>query len=115
MVDSVWGELPRHYAGVDIDGFVAMPNHIHGIVVLTSVGAGPGACPENGQPRGVAPTMPLPDVIHRFKSLTTARYRQGVTEKGWPTFCARLWQRIHVVLDNFALRGDTWHRSWNGG
>lgn len=41
MVQSVWAELPRHYAGVDIDGFVVMPNHIHGIVNLTLVGASP--------------------------------------------------------------------------
>ena len=39
-----------------VDGFLAMPNNVHGILVLTSVGAGPGACPVNGQPRGVAPT-----------------------------------------------------------
>ena len=43
MVQLVWSELAQHYAGVEIDGFVVMPNHIHGIVILTSVGAGPGA------------------------------------------------------------------------
>jgi len=85
----VWAELPRHYGGVDIDRFVAMPNPIHGIVILIFVGAGPCACPEKGQPRGVAPTMSLPDVVHRIKSLTTARYRQGVAEKGWREFCGR--------------------------
>ena len=37
--------------------------------------------------------MSLPDVVHRVKSLTTARYRQGVAEEGWPGFCGRLWQR----------------------
>jgi hypothetical protein len=59
-----------------------MPNHIHGIIILT-VGAGHCACPckgltIQGQPRGVAPTMKLSDVIHRFKSLTTTIYRQSV-------------------------------------
>ena len=64
MVESVWEELPRHYAGIDIDAFVAMPNHIHGIIMLLDgdvVGAGPRARPDNrksrpldGQPRGVA-------------------------------------------------------------
>lgn len=37
--------------------------------------------------------MSLSDVVHRCKSLTTARYRQGVTTQGWPPFPGRLWQR----------------------
>ena len=39
----VWDTLPRHYANVDLDIFVIMPNHIHGIIVMTDtsvVGAG---------------------------------------------------------------------------
>ena len=61
MVETVWSELPGHYLGVELDEFIVMPNHVHGIIVL--VGAGPRACPDQmgvptptGQPRGVAPT-----------------------------------------------------------
>jgi hypothetical protein len=43
MVHGVWHDMPHHYRGVDIDAFVVMPNHIHGIIIL--VGAGPSACP----------------------------------------------------------------------
>lgn len=50
MVQAVWDDLPRFYPGVEIDAFVIMPNHIHGILVLTAdpapVGAGPCACPD---------------------------------------------------------------------
>lgn len=63
MVKNIWNNLPTHYPGVLIDQFVIMPNHIHGIVVLSSVGAGLCACPNEGyaqhskgQPQGVAPT-----------------------------------------------------------
>jgi REP element-mobilizing transposase RayT len=100
MVQSVWNELPRHYPGVNIDASVVMPNHLHGIIMLTAVGAGPRACPDNGracpdngQPQGVAPTMSLINVVHRFKSLTTARYRHGVVQWNWRPFFGRLWQR----------------------
>jgi hypothetical protein len=48
---------------------------------------------DTGRPLGVAPTMSLPDVVHRFKSLTTARYRKGVLQDGWQPFPGRLWQR----------------------
>ncbi|TCL75296.1 transposase IS200 family protein [Hydrogenispora ethanolica] len=55
-----------------------------------------------GQPRGVAPTMDvpvgmktmkLPDIVHRFKTLTTKRYTDGVKQHGWDPFPGRLWQR----------------------
>jgi REP element-mobilizing transposase RayT len=113
MVKTVWDELPRHYPGADVDGFVVMPNHIHGIIVLITVGAGPCACPSDrhacqndGRPRGAAPTMSLMDVVHRFKSLTTARYRHYVVEKNWQPFPGRLWQRNyyeHIVRDENEL------------
>ena len=91
MVESVWNEIPKYYPGIDIDVCQIMPNHIHGIVVI--VGAGPCACPDTGQPQGVAPTMSLSDVVHRFKTMTTKRYIDGVKQNGWPTFPGKLWQR----------------------
>ena len=45
MVQTVWDEIPSHYSGADIDVFIAMPNHIHGIIAI--VGAGPRACPDS--------------------------------------------------------------------
>jgi putative transposase len=95
MIQMVWDELPIHYDGVDIDQFIVMPNHIHGILVL--VGAGPRACPDTinvktEQPR-VAPTISLPDVMHRFKTFTTTRYRIGVNQSQWSPFPGKLWQR----------------------
>ena len=38
MIHTAWNELPRYYAGVNIDEFVVMPNHIHGIIVLVAAG-----------------------------------------------------------------------------
>ena len=110
MIQIVWDEMPAFYP-VDLDAFVVMPNHIHGIVVLSDVGAIPRGCPlsrtrDPGQARGPAPTLSLPDVVGRFKSLTTARYRQGVSELSWPPFAKRLWQRNyyeHVIRDEVDL------------
>ena len=90
---------------------IIMSNHVYGIIhILPNGGVGPRAYPivpsckrkidckpiENGHPRGDAPPMEplsLSDVVHRFKSLTTARYRHGVYEKRWLPFNRRLWQR----------------------
>lgn len=110
MIETVWNEMPCHYRGIETDAFVIMPNHVHGIVVI--VGAGPCACPEQiqqnkkGQPRGVAPTFLLPDVVHRYKTLTTKRYIDGVKQCGWSAFPGRLWQRNyyeHIIRNENAL------------
>jgi len=34
MVQEIWDDLPAHYPGIDLDAFVVMPDHVHGIVVL---------------------------------------------------------------------------------
>jgi putative transposase len=107
MIRFLWVDMAAHYPGVESHTVVVMPNHIHGIVFL--VGAGPRACrDETGQPQGVAPTTPLsvPDVIHRYKTLTTRRYIDGVKQMGWPPFAARLWQRNyyeHIIRDEKSL------------
>ena len=81
MVEKTWREIPEYYAGVEIDEYIVMPNHMHGTINLI------------GRPQGGAPTLSLCDVMHRFKSLTTTRYRQGVMNGQWPRFDIRLWQR----------------------
>jgi len=116
MIQGVLSNLCKEYIGIEIDEFIVMPNHIHAIILLnTNVGAGPHACPENkgsniqlikGQPHRVAPTMSLPDVVHRFKSLTTSRYIDGVEQKGWLRFAGKLWQRNyyeHIIRNEYDL------------
>ena len=29
-----WQDIPKHFDGAEIDEYVVMPNHIHGIVVI---------------------------------------------------------------------------------
>jgi len=42
IVRACWDDLPNHYPHVRLDAFVIMPNHIHGIIVLTRCGVGAG-------------------------------------------------------------------------
>ena len=127
MVQSVWDGMSAHYAGIETDAFVIMPNHIHGIV---TVGAAPRGRPDSGQDsgqaqrpaptvtdcgqaQGPAPTvsvtaasLSLPDVVHRFKTLTTKRYTDGVKQHGWPPYPGRVWQRNyyeHIIRDGHDL------------
>jgi len=50
--------------------------------------------------------LSVPDVVHRFKTMTTKRYADGVKQWGWPPFAGRLWQRNyyeHIIRDEVAL------------
>lgn len=38
IVDESWQQILHHFSGVDIDRYVIMPNHFHGIII--TVGAG---------------------------------------------------------------------------
>ena len=46
-VKAVWDSLPRHFPLIELDAFVIMPNHIHGIIVITDH-------PNNNNSRGEA-------------------------------------------------------------
>ena len=39
IVEKYWFALPRHYPHVELDEYVLMPNHIHGIIVLVGAGS----------------------------------------------------------------------------
>ncbi len=100
MVGAIWNELPLYYPGVEVDAFVLMPDHIHGIIFLTEENK--ERVMTNGKRHK---PMTLPDVVHRFKSLTTAKYRHGVIELGWPRFEKHFWQRNYyesIIRDEFS-------------
>lgn len=46
-VYGIWNHLPNHYAGVELDAFVVMPNHVHGIIVIVGAGFKPAPTSSN--------------------------------------------------------------------
>ena len=52
IVEKVWHELPEHYPHVELDAFVVMPDHVHGIVVF--VGGDSEAGSDSGPTLGSA-------------------------------------------------------------
>ncbi|MBZ0252150.1 MAG: transposase [Candidatus Methylomirabilis sp.] len=89
MVEEAWRELPGVHPAIELDAFVVMPNHVHGVLMLTS------------SERATKGTS-LSSVIQRFKSVTTVRYGRGVKALGWPPFDGRLRRRgfyEHVIRD----------------
>ena len=112
MVEEWWKGLKKKFSSAEIDGYVVMPNHFHGILVIlrnpvmtTRVGAAPCGRPEKeGHPHRGAPT--LGNIIGWFKTMTTNEYIRGVKNRGWATFPGKLWQRNyyeHVIRDEEEL------------
>ena len=112
MVEHWWFELNRKFPAVETDEFVVMPNHCHGIVLITDsiVGADlrVGPAPKAGQGAHTgAPLRPhLSTVIQWLKTMTTNEYVRGVKTGAWAPFNRRLWQRNyyeHVIRSEESL------------
>lgn len=118
LIQTRWDELPSHYPGVETDEFEVMPNHVHGIIVLTDrvVGAqfiatqfiAPhigGAIPGKTTPgasKGAmnrAPTLGV--VVRGFKARVTAAVNGLRGTTGVP-----VWQRNyyeHIIRNDESL------------
>ena len=77
ILQSVWNTLPDRFPGLKLDQFVAMPNHIHGIIVLTE------HLRYNKPGNPSKPT--LSDIICDYKSAATYLIRRtgGLSEFTW--------------------------------
>ncbi len=96
VIDSWWNSMPTRFQDVMLDGWVVMPNHLHGIV-LTGIEAARDT---------PLPASPLNEVVRWFKSQSTRDYILGVKTEGWPRFRGHLWQSgyfDHIIRDDRSL------------
>jgi len=127
IIEDVWNQLPHRYPHIEIDSFVVMPNHVHGIIWIRNddeyrmthrvgaihelplrqihpvgaplVGAQPNDIPDDDR-AGARPAPTLGDVVGAFKSITTVEYSR--TQNARP----KLWQRNYydrVIRDDEEL------------
>jgi REP element-mobilizing transposase RayT len=85
IVQQTWDDLPTHYQGIELDAFIVMPNHVHGIIILA----------DQSERR-----HPISEIVRGFKTFSA----RGVNK------CAGsrsvLWQRgyyEHVIRNEKAL------------
>jgi len=98
---SCWSLLGQKFPTIEIDAFVIMPNHIHGIVNINnvSVGADLRVGPPNAR-TGAHAGAPLPKMIQWFKTMSTNAYIRGANTLGLPPFQRHLWQRGYYELSS---------------
>lgn len=114
IVLQTWENLPKHYVYVLLDEFVVMPNHVHGILMLTDenrrggsvqancvvskeVLAGTQIRPKDAQTRPYA-RHGLPEIVRVFKSFSARYINYLRNTPGLP-----VWQRNyyeHVIRDD---------------
>jgi len=93
LVERCWLELSLHFNNVELDTYIIMPDHIHGILGLYCRGT---ACRAQAVESFSSPVPnSLPTIIRSFKSAVTRRAR---LLDGWDK--AAIWQRgyhEHVI------------------
>jgi len=127
IVQHAWMDLPNHYPHVALDEFVIMPNHVHGIIVLTDTGRGRSVSGEIVLPDRYRDSMePVPDLDQTCpytidKSTRPYKFRHGLPEivRAFKSFSARrinalrrtpgrpVWQRNYyerIIRDEAELK-----------
>lgn len=105
VVAETWQWLATQYDYVELDEWVVMPNHLHGIVVITDTGDGGGG--SRTAPTVIASTAPmvkrkpLGRLIGAFKTVSTKRINEYRGTSG-----VVVWQRNyyeHIIRDERSL------------
>ena len=85
IVQQTWEDLPANYHGIDLDTFIVMPNHMHGIIILA----------DQSERRHA-----IPEIVRGFKTFSARRVNERAGKGGV------LWQRgyyEHVIRNEKAL------------
>ena len=116
---EAWERIPAHFATVETDAWIVMPNHVHGVIFIAGSDAGglPNAGTTAGE--GVAPRLTraahasplqrssgppkrsLGAVVGSYKSAVSKR----INESGWSRSTS-VWQRNyyeHIIRDATSL------------
>jgi putative transposase len=97
IVKECWEDLPQHYYFLKLDVFIVMPNHIHGILMLTdhpNVGAG-------FKPAPTIKRHALSEIVRALKTFSSRRINEIRKTPGIP-----VWQRNyyeHVIRNEIDL------------
>lgn len=100
IVTEEWNHTAMIRPNVELDAFVVMPNHIHGIIMIVCRGESQFAPTETIEPKQPfrSPSGTIGAIIRGFKSATTKRINQSRNTPGVP-----VWQRNyyeHIIRND---------------
>jgi len=100
LIREQWFCLAKEYNNVELDEFVIMPNHIHGILIINNMRAVNNIRAE----ASAAPTT-IPQIIRSFKSKSTMKYLKYINDNNLD-ISAKIWQRSfydHIIRNEHSL------------
>ena len=110
IADECWRAIPDHFPLVELGAYVVMPNHVHGIIVITDNGRGaallrPYTGPDENQNSHKINVKPgsLGAIVRSYKSAVSYRIHKEHNATG-------IWQRNyyeHIIRDEKDLQNKT--------
>ena len=109
IIAATWYDLPNHNIGIELDEFIVMPNHVHGIIMIVGAGSKPAQPVEcsiqtNQIRAGLEPAptnIGLPEIVRQLKTFSARKINQLRNNFGVP-----VWQRNyfeHVIRNEKSL------------
>ena len=101
VAQRVWEEIPTHFLQVEIDAWVVMPNHVHGVLVITGPHVGATHASPLQRAGAGPPKRSIGAIVGSYKSAVSKRIN---AMRGTPG--AAVWQRNyyeHVIRNEAAL------------
>ena len=109
IIQSVWEGLPHFYEGIELNAFIIMPNHVHGVIVIWAQVGAIHEFPLSAIGKSLTIVervsdrrrMLLAKLVGRFKMVTAKQINALRGSSGQP-----LWQRNyyeHVIHDGRSL------------
>ncbi|MDP2335110.1 MAG: hypothetical protein Q8N05_01415 [Bacteroidota bacterium] len=104
IASNEWIKLTDRFPNFELDVFQIMPNHIHAIISLNTVGAGftPDLNDTNeikGQPQGIAPTL-VGDMVGAYKSIVA-------------NGCLEIFKIKWGGINSVPMMGKIWQRNFH--
>ena len=94
---AVWTGLSNHYRHVELDAFVIMPNHVHGLIVLSAEQTEEADFNQGrvkNPPLRKAKRHGLPEIIRGFKTYSSRRINEMRDNPGCPVWRRDYYDRI---------------------
>jgi len=110
-----WEKLPKRFPNIELGAFIIMPNHMHGIIVITDGRGTAGNLDDfDGEPSRCAPTPEgfqkpvegsIPTMIRSYKSAVAYRINLMHRTQGVPVWQRNYWE--HIIRDEHDLKNKT--------
>jgi len=100
IVSAIWQKIPQHFPNVELDEFILMPDHIHGIIIISE---------------RAEPCISLATIIQNFKSISTRKINKinqnlgvSIWQRNYYERIVRSDQELHRLREYILNNPENW-------